>query len=359
MIEPGYDLLGAAHPLFPVDKLLREIPKTAPIGFFWNAFGDSKPCFKKWIAHGNRIFRPQMWWSDAHATVPMNVLEVVLEELKAFLARYGKPDMVVYVSPSCEHEEKKISAMKQRLELVERIVPNCIPVNNPIKGKGVLVPGYLTELHGGSPGWCDLTSTDGTNIYDIDAASWVKKYGNKEHPAFMHGYRFNLREIPDPGQKPPAIKNRKAAPDVRYFRSIKRLAYPVGDAPRPIFSSTNFTKPSIYKTHAEDDQELSESTPDELRENRPVLIIKPNAPTVDILTHTGAVIGKLSRYKKGGDFTGGLTRYYSGLPGGIGLYGYEIGDKAKKLSGHEFVWFRAGRTILGPVHPAFRAGVYR
>lgn len=54
-----------------------------------------------------------------------------------------------------------------------------------------------------------------------------------------------------------------------------------------------------------------------------------------------------------------LSRYYSGLPGAIGLYGYEIADKALKLSGSAFVWIKQGNNYYGPVHPSFRQGYFQ
>lgn len=350
----GLDLLGLAHKLFPFRMILREVPVSTPIGWFWNTFGHSEDRFKKLLEEGYKTFRIQVWWADSHAIVPVNVLRVCLEEIQSIVKNY--PDITLYISPSCEHAEDNTMEVRRRLELVREIVPLARPVNNPWKGRGADVPGYLTEYHGGNPGRCDLASTDGTNIYDINASSWVEAYGNKPHPCFLWGARFNLREISDPGQKPPPIKDRKAAPSLGYVRSILRLLHPIGAPPDVSFQSRPFRSPNIYKTHAEDDQEPNENTPDELRENRPVLIIKPNVNSVDILNAHRKVIGRLARY---GDYPGGFHRYYAGVPGSIGLYGYEIGNKVKKGTGSEFVWFRAGTTILGPVHPAFRQGSYR
>lgn len=353
-MRPGYDLLGMAHPLFPFKRILEQIPKDAPIGWFWNTFGPSKDLLKYMLDSGYTIFRPQMWWSNSHAIVPLNVLEVTLKELREVTD--GK-NIRLYVSPSCEHAEKDSREVKARIDLVRKIIPSAIPVNNP--WTGAVLKGVLTERHGGEPGRCELASCDGTNCYDLNAAKWIREYGNREHPCFLWGYRFNLREITDPGQKPPPIKDRKAAPNVQYFNSIKRLAEDKGLPPKPDFKAEKFRKPNIYKTHAEDDQEFSEDEPDEARENRPVLIIKSSAPAVDILDKNRTVLGRFPRYGSIGSFQGGLTRYYSAVRGGLGLYGFEIGNLASSKSGSEFVWFRAGKSIYGPVHPAFRAGVFR
>lgn len=350
---PGLDLLGLAHPRFPFKRLTREIPRETPIGWFWTAFGDSSEEFETLIEDGFQTFRIQCYWSDAHTIVPFDMLRQILKEIK--LAA-GESMLRLYISPSCEHAEPNKEVVKRRLDLVREVIPWAYPVNNPWKGHGADVPGFLHEYHGSNPGKCDLASTDGDNIYDIDAESWVKKYGNNNHPGFLWGARFNLREVSKGGQQPPPIAQRQATPSVGYLRSILRLTAPKGEAPTPTFIAEKFAAPNIYKTHAEDDQELNENQPDELRENRPVLILQPHVRNVDILTHNGQVIGKLGYY---GSFPGGLNRYYAGIPGSCGMYGYEIGDKAKERSNSEFVWFRAGKRTFGPIHPAFRAGVYR
>ena len=353
-MRPGFDLLGIAHPRFPFGDILRSTPKESPIGFFWDTFGDVRPRFRKMMAAGFHIFRVQIYWADNHTIVPLDKLRESLREL--YEITHTEEQIKLYVSPSCEHAEKDVRAVKLRLGLVKELCPNAIPVNNPWKGNGADVAGYLHEYHGSNPGKCDIASTDGTSIYDIDAAKWVSAYGNKEHPCFLWGARYNLREVGDRGQQAPPIPKRTAAPSVGYHRSILRLALPKGTAPDPDFDTVTLGRSELWKTHAEDDQEQQETTPDERRENRPVLIIAADVSAVDILNCKGEVIGKLPRY---GDFPGGLTRYYSGVSGGIGLYGYEIGKKAKNTGGSEYVGFRAGEKVIWPVHPAFRAGVYR
>lgn len=352
-MKPGYDLLGAAHPKFPFKEIIRDIDVDCPIGWFWEAFGPSKHLFQEMLNLGFRTFRIQAFWDDNHALVPVDTLKRILREIKEVSG--DAASLSLYISPSCEHKETNRDELVRRLEMVRDIIPHALPVNNP--WQGIRVAGYLTEKHGGlNIGPCELASTDGTNIYDINAARWVKTFGNREHPCFLWGSRFNLREIPDPGQKPPPRNKREAAPSMQYFRSIKRLAEPPGAAPSASFTAQAFKAPAIWKTHAEDSQEPREGDADNPRENRPVLILPGNVPAVDIITRNNKLLGKLPKY---GTFSNGLYRYYSGIPGGIGLYGFQIGRQAKEESGSEFVWFRAGKRIYGPVHPAFRAGVYR
>lgn len=354
-MRAGIDALGLGHPLFPLQKLFKDLDRSTPVGFFWSTFGDSREKLNWMIAEGFTTFRIQVYWSDSHTIVPMNILRTELEEIRNATAPH-KDRIKLYVSPSCEHAEKNGDEVKRRLDLTKELLPYAKVVNNPWKNMGAHVPGYLIEYHGKSAGVCDLASTDGENCYDMDIVSWVKKHCNREHPAFLWGSRFNLREIGDPGQKPPPIKNRRAAPSLQYLRGIVRLGEPYGTPPEPKFECKPFREPNLWKQFSEDDQEPNENDPDELRENRPVLIIRPNVPTVSIIDCNGAPVGKLQRY---GDFPGGLTRYYAGTNNSIGLYGFQIGKEAKQQSGSEFVWFRAGSNIVGPVNPSFRAGSFR
>lgn len=349
-MQPGYDLLGLAHPEFPFDRIIKEIPKDTPIGWFWGTFGNSEKRFSQMLNSKFKVFRIQMYYAANHAIVPLKKLQDDLETVQKLVC--NKQGITLYISPSCEHAETDKAEVKKRIDLIRKIVPSAIPVQNPWKGKGALISDCLIEFHGDNPGACDLASTDGNCVFDIDAASWVKKYGNRAHPCFLWASRFNLRE----GDAPPPVPERNAGPNILYFRSVQRLTQPKGVAPITAFKAQKFRAPLIYKTHAEDKMEPDKNAPDDPRANKPVLIITPNVPGVNLIDCHGKTICHFPKY---GDYPGGRHRYYSGMPGGPGLHGYEIADKARKQSDCEFAWVKADNKIFGPVHPAFRAGVFR
>jgi len=341
----GLDILGAAHPKFKMVEVLKGVPRGTPLGFFWDTFGPMDKKFVRLISMGFKVFRIQAYWSDDHTLVPLDRLQKTLENIKRVADPY-KDNIVLYVSPSCEHNETNKAKVRATLALVKRIIPYAIPVNTPYKGAVTSV--YLNEKHGSAPHTCHMVSTDGTNVYDIDAAKFVERYKSKEL-CFLWGSRFNLRQITKPGQKPPPIPARTAAPDAKYVQSVLRLGQLKGVAPKPAFEYVPFEAPNIFKTHAEDSQGT-----EDVRNNKPVILLNTNAGQVDLIDHKGKVVCTFPRY---GSPTNGVSRYYSGR--GPNLYGYEIANKAKRQSGSEFVWIKAGNNVYGPVNPAFREGTFR
>ena len=352
----GQDYLGLAHPSFPVKQATELTPAGTAIGAFDDPFGDVIPALRTMLASGKfPAVRIHAHWDNGHKIVP-------LKKLKAKLPRYEKlakdfPTVKVYVSHSCEYKESKVTEVQKRVDLVRKLCPSCIPVN--ACWTGATIPGVITETHGtkAKAKAGDLVSTDGDNIFDIDAEAWVTKNARAEI-IFLWGARYNLREAAKPDQKVPDPKNRNAAPSGRYIQACIRLGSPKGTAPQPTFTGkiTPVKDPILWKTFAEDDQEPNPADPDDPRENRPVFICPSKAKSLDVVTFDGKSIGKIML---GGGFPPNLSRYYSGGPGGIGGYGAEIAQKALKSSGSEFVWLKDGKTFFGPVNPAFRQGYFR
>lgn len=344
----GFDHLALGHKKYPFRKVINLTPAGSLIGCFDTTFGDVVPHLKQVLASGKFAgVRVHLWWSDQHKICPLEVIEKrapIYEKLaRDFpLARF-------YISHSCEYDESSRAAVQQRIELVERLAPSCIPVQSVFRGP--TLPGYIVEHHGDvkvKPG--EIVSHDGINCYDIDIESWKEKNKNALIQ-FFWGYRFNMRELTKPGQKPPPPKDRTAIPSPSYLNSIIRLSEPIGKAPKPAFDAKPIKKPNLFKSHSEDSQGQ-----DSIRENKPCLIIKPKSSAVEIATFDSKIIGKLMH---GGSFSGGLNRYYAGAPGGVNLTGEEIGQKALSKSGSEWVWFKIKNVFWGPVNPAFRMPTYR
>lgn len=353
----GNDLLGLAHEKMDVKLMIQLTPAGWAIGTFDDPFGDVLPKLKKMMDTGKYpVVRIHAHWDDNHKICPLDKLKKKLPRYEQLAKDY--PKIKVYVSHSCEYNESSASEVKKRVDLVKQLCPSCIPVNS--RWKGATTPGVLTESHGSKAKAKEgeIVSTDGENIYDIDVETWFKD-NSKAAIIFLWGFRYNLREIPDPGQKVPKPKDRNASPNKQYTQGIIRLGSPKGSAPVPVFKDKKITpikSPDIWKTYAEDDQEENPLTPDDPRENRPVLIVKSKAKVLQIVTKDDKVIGKIP---EGGKFGTNQNRFYSGGPGGVKLYGAEIAAKALKESGSEFVWFKDGDSYIGPVNPAFRDGSFR
>lgn len=339
----GFDFLGLAHPQWPIRETLIATPAGAAIGCFDDPFGDVIPHLRRLLLT-NRYpaVRIHAHWADNHAIVP-------LDKLRKKLPRYEQlardvPAVKFYVSHSCEYHEPDQEKVKQRVAVTRQLAPSCIPVdcpmNSPVSGDAIV------EHHGDvrvRPG--EICSTDGASIYDIDAERYVSQ-NTQATICFLWGARFNFREIAHPGQKAPPPRQRTAAPTREYLRAVVRLASPAGSAPDAFPGARPFASPRLYKPFAEDMQGVASA-----RENKPVIILPVKVLALQVLASNGEMIAKLGY---GGTYQGGMHRYYS-----PGAYGFQLGVKALRASGSEFVWFKAGGAIYGPVNPAFRAGFFR
>lgn len=343
----GFDALGLAHSKYKLNTIVNAVPKWFAIGAFDHPFGNVAPKIKRLISYGYKTFRIQLWWDDNHKIAPLTHTEKQAKKWEKIAK--GNPSCKFYLSHSCEYDESSKQKVIDRVKALKKYAPSCIPVDSVMKGA---VSGLaIVEHHGDvkvKPG--EIVSTDGTNHYDINAQAWLDN--NKDALiAFVWGFRQNLREIPDPGQKVPKPKDRTASPSVEDNRSLVRLLEPKG------VQNKDLIKPEFYKTHAEDDQEENPHEPDEKRENRPCLGVKVKAESAIIRAANGAIIGKLARFDPPMD--GGIYRYYSGYKDGIGLYGYQIGNKAYAEAGSEIISIKVGKRVYLDINPAFREGFYK
>lgn len=344
------DVLGFGHKRWKPATVLQAVPADKGLGVFYDTFGDVMPKLRTLFSQRCYPFiRIHMHWDNNHRLIPLRKLNTALPRVENFAKEF--PCTKVYVSHSCEYNDKNSAEIKKRVDQIRALAPSTTPVN--AVWRGPTPGGAVIEHHGNiTVNAGEIVSTDGISSYDINAEA----YNVRNHAALYRGHwglRFNLREIPDPGQTVPGPKERTAVPSVQYIRSVVRLGEPKGIAPQPEFTSPVIAlkAPNLYKTHAEDMQGVAD-----LRENRPVLIIVPKASKVAIITKTGEQIGVLTY---GGTFGSNQHRYYAGGKGAVGLYGYEIGEKARARSGSEFVWFKVGKKIFGPVNPAFRWPTFR
>lgn len=341
----GLDLLGLAHPLFKLKDVIKALPQGWAVGCFDEVFGDVEPKLRKLLKARPDIstVRVHLWWGgSAHRIAPIDLVKRRAPVFNRLAVDFG---LYLYLSHSCEYNESSKSEVAARVAVIEKLAPNCIPVNSVYKG--ATIPGILIERHG-SKAYGDLVSTDGENIYDMDAVKWLKNTASSD-VQFMWGARFNLREAYKEGQPVPPPSKRTAAPDYNFIRSIAELGEPKPEAPKPAFTSQAFKAPNIFKTHSED------IVGPGARDNKPVVIMDVKAPELQIVTCTGDVIGKFPYY----GVIGKQFRYYSGISGGPNLYGWQIAEKAEKTSGSPYIWLKAKGKTWGPIHPTFRQGVTR
>lgn len=343
----GLDYLGLGSKHWKVEESLQAFPDGWALGCFGGTtFGKlALTNVRRFLQSGKvKAFRLQAWWDNGHKIAPLEFLKKELPKWEALHQEF--PGIPFYISHSCEYSEKSIDQIRLRVDAIKRLCPSCIPVQTPMHSP--VIPGYMTEEHGqnATAKAGQIASTDGQSIYDIDAERWMAANVNAEI-TFLWGARFNLRDG-TPNMPPPP--ERKAYPDFKYIQSIVRLAYPKGAKPDAIFESTPIKKPMLYKTHGED------GPGDANRDNRPLIMLPKRSDKVEVVTFSGASIGKFIYF---GAYPNGTFRFYSGLPGGMNLYGFEIAERLRQISGYEWGWFKQGSKFYGPVHFAFRRGYFQ
>lgn len=345
-----YDVLGAGHKDWKVEEIIRTFPKGSALGALDNEFGPMMPKWRK-IADSRKfpIIRPHLWWSNGHKIISLKDCKAWAKGYQDLAERY-QDHLTVFLSHSCEHNEANRKAVQDRMEILQEVAPLCQHVNCVWRGARI---NGLNEKHGYDVRGYDLVSTDGLDIVDLFAEEWIQRHVAAKLIG-LWTKRFNLREQYKPGEEPrlPAPKDRFAVPSVKLCRSVIRVASPKGSQDNTL-GGKPIKDPDIYKTHSEDFPRKKPTDTEEARENRPVLIVKDKSDSAEVLDVQG---NRLGRFIYGGSYGTNQHRYYAGGRGGIVLYGYEIGEKARRKTGSEFIYLKVGKSLYGPLHPAFRLG---
>lgn len=341
----GLDFLGLGSKAWPIKATIEAFPQGGALGFFGDdTFGpNAMKNVRAFIASGKvAAIRNQMHWDYGHKIIPIEKLKKALPAWEKLAKEF--PGIRVYLSHSCEYSERSLAEIKKRVDLIHSLAPSCIPVQTPMRSP--VISGEIVEVHGQQPAKPgQICSTDGEALFNMDAEKW-NNASSGGIIRFAWGERCNGAEAHNTLPPP----KREAFPDRKYTLSLLRLLEPKGIPPTPTFQAKPLKKPLLWKTHAEDNPGSS------ARDNRPLIMLPKKTKDVQLVTFQGEPIGKLVYFAP---YPGGLFRFYSGLPGGIGLYGYEIGEKAKAKSGSEFIWIKQGNTFYGPINPAFREGYFQ
>lgn len=343
----GIDALGLASKHWNINETVKVWPQGFAVGCFDgdDVFGDCVPNLRKLLDTGRvPAARIHAHWSDSHKIADVGVLQKRLPKYEKLAKQY--PGVKFYVSHSCEYNEKNKVEIQKRVNLVANLCPSCQVVQSPMGGSPT-IPGFMLESHGtNAKADGGIVSADGNPLFDLDSEKWANRTKGSVIQ-FSWGMRCNGLE----SNVHPPRPQRTAFPDAKYLRSLARILLPKGPVPTPTFTTKviPIIDPLGMKSHGED------MPGDQSRDNKPCLFLKKQTPTVDIVTFQGVKIASLGYF---GTFPGGRFRYYSGWKGGSNLYGYEIAEKAKALSGYEWTWVRQGSTYYGPIHFAFRCGFF-
>lgn len=339
-------LLGLGSKYWKIAPTLEALPREVAIQVFDNTeglFGNPFPNLRRLCKTGKvKVVEVQISYTKiTHKLVEMSVLRKRLPLWKAFAAEF--PKITFYISHTTEHFATTLSSLRDRMDLIESF--GFLAVNNPEPGRGAVMMGEFNETHkqGAFPGQY-ISSMDGLDTTGkADVLSWVQSHCRA---LFRYGWGplCNLND----GNQPADPAKRTASPSTKYLKMLAHISECPPDAEKPqCFTARPLKSPWLYKT-------MSQDTNDS-REDKPLLISSEKHPGAEIYTVNNVRLGTFPYYDT---YTGGMFRYYSGLRGGIGLWGYEIANRAIAKSTSPWVWFKLGNKYWGPVHPAFRAGYF-
>lgn len=335
----GHDFLGLGNKHFKVDEIIPTLENNTAIGVFdstWpDNFGDPYPKVRKLVQTGKiKLVRVQLYWSYQHKPAPPGIIKQAVPRWERLAKEF--PNVIFYLSPSCEYDKTTTKAVIQNwVNIIRKSAPTTIPVLSPMDGP--TIPGVLVEKHGDNVVGASALSTDGNNIFDANAAQLVNSNQNATY-ILGWGMRYNLAEVGNT-LKPPY---RTAAPDKKY---IKMVWSQFGTR---IYGGLQ--RPQLYKVAAEDKVGV------DVRANKPLFIIKERVSFIQILDSNNGVMGKFPYYDT---YLNQGYRYYSGMPGGMGMYGWEIGELAKQRTGSDVIKIKAGNTVYNVGSAAFRTPYYQ
>lgn len=325
----GIDYLGGAK----FEKvILDEHPAGWAAGFFANTFGDAFPVIKKLLATGRcPLVRIQLLWSDTHAFGDRDIAIITKEAKKCEALKQQFPDVVVEVSPFCEHNVKNPD---KYLDIVVANAPSCRPVNTV--WQGALSKKYKNEVHGnkkGVPAGSYNFSYDGQSCVDANVEADKKKYSGSEVFFFWAPQCNGKLKLEDKTPRP----QRKAWPTSRQVDSWIALHHVKGE--------TKLPRDWLYKSHSD-----QHTVPPSGKDQKPVWICPTKASEIILRTRNGQIIDR-ARYF--GTFQGGGYRYYHTD------WGYLLAEKAKRIQGDPICEVVINGKVVGKINPAFRDGNYR
>lgn len=342
----GLDVLGGAR----YKKLIQqEFPRNFMFGIFAevDGFGRAYDIIEWAASVGVPAIRVQLQWRDRHDFKPQDVriTEARCQRLRPIILKYQ--NVKWYISPCCEHELNE-AQFEPFAEAIRRYLGDrVVIVNSPNKGKGFVSKRYLNEYHHEAPrkgGKCAF-SYDGANMVDSNITKDKADYeaANAEYFLGWNSQCNGNRKIFKPGDK-------RQPND--YVERAKRVFWPV---PKQIDSWVwNLTKqkgavnePRGWTLKSHSDQH---KVPPEGKDQKPVWIFGKKVSKIVIRATNGQVVGEAPYF---GTFSGGGFRYY------FKEWGFELAQKAIRISGNPVCDIIVDGKKVGTANPAFRGGNYR
>ncbi len=336
----GHDFIGLGSPSYNVAQVINALPAHSAIGTFdstWPGnFGDPYGKVRQILTSGKvDLFRVHLWWSYQHTPATTAVVKKAAARWEALALQF--PSVHCYLSPSAEYNYTATQVLLSSwISVLQQVAPHCTPVLSPESGAPVR-PGVMIERHGTSVKGAQAVSTDGQDMFDADATHLIA--ANSSAVYFLAwGARYNLSVA---GPFIPA-NQRTNAPSEAYIQGLQALF--------GVQTQGTMKYPQLYKTFAEDS---GNSDP---RSNKPLFIIREKVPFIQILDSHNTVLGKFPFYSS---YLNQGWRYYSGSPGGMGKYAWEIGAIAKANTGSDVIKAKAGGQVYNVGSAAFRTPYYQ
>lgn len=351
---PGIDLLGMASAKWNIKATRQALMQSngVNIGLFADetfgplAIQNAIKCLDTGKVIKMRVHLNWAGPNPKHTLPPVSKIKELAPKWEKLAKQY--PNTRFFVSPSCEYGSTDPKAVGQMLKVTANLCPSCTIVHNPLIP--VNFPGVRLERHAdvkvktGQILSYDGGSNPDESVYDIDVTRWINDSKNAEI-IFAWALLCNMAEAHN--TLPPTA--RTESPSLEFTKGLIYLFEDPGTPPTPSFQAIPLKKPCLYKSFSEDSQGADK------RNNRPLIITPEDKDSVELITKTGATIGKFVKY---GQYSPGLYRYYSGWKDGIGLYGWQIADKCAQMSGSPYGYYRIDKKIYGPIHWTFRTGYF-
>lgn len=335
------DLIVRNHPMgFGAGAILNTNKPEWPKTDFWRVaerLGKSK---------NMPMLRVHAIWEDNHLYDPKKHNAIIVKEFDRMVNFKSKyPWVECYFSPMCERDNKS----PEYDTLLRRFSENRFGitiVNSVSKGPFWIDSTIINELHGDKrkPSWGRWAySTDGKQAWDQNIVELRKSPGSASLQYFaywvsMFNGKWNDKGPGEKGADTTKRNLRKAWPYKEVFPALSALA----ESP----SGVRLSSRHIWKTHA--DQHGPERQP---REGKPVFITTADGPSCKVKTLLGGK--EVTELRRDRVYVDGRPKYRANE------FGYQIAEKARKLSGSPMVVLVVSGKEVGVVHPAFRAGTWR
>lgn len=308
------------------------------------------PTFDKLLATGRCPWlRLELAWDDNHNFTD-RYLDVVSRNAKLarpLLEKY--PHIEFYICPVTEHKLDQA-----RWNRFATVADNTLRglryqlVNSPMVGSGFVHKTLINEYHGADKkprgGRCAF-SHDGTNAVDSDMEAFKKSYAASEYFMIWNCQMNGNRVLKEEGGNLPRAKRKFYLSAGPQFDSLVYLTRDRGDVRAP--------KDWIIKSHSD-----QHSVPPAGRDCKPVIItpVREKYKEIVFKAKNGQVVATAP-------YSGTYNEKPSGKLKGYRYYcsewGYQIAEKAKRISGSPVVQIWVNGKRVGRCNLAFRAGSFR